>query len=122
MKIYAFDVDHTLEVSHGPIPMTALKQLVDEGHIVGLNGNWAVVTYNVWGWWKYVSFLGPMAATKEQFLRELQTYIPVEGYVMVGNDHRDPKWGAGYVSMDGEAAEKAGWKFINEDDFAAGER
>lgn len=122
MKVYAFDVDHTLDVSNGPIPFTALKQLVEEGHIVGLNGNWAVVTNRVWGWWYHVSFLGPMAATKEQFLREISTFVPAEEYIMVGNDTRDPKWGGNFVSMDGEAAEKAGWRFINEESFAGGER
>jgi hypothetical protein len=122
MKIYAFDVDHTLEVSQGPITWASVKQLVEEGHIVGLNGNWAVVTNRVWGWWLHVSFLGPMGATKEQFLRELQTYIPAEEYIMVGNDHVDPKWGTGFVSMDGQAARDAGWRFICEDDFASGKR
>lgn len=122
MKIYAFDVDHTLEVSYGPITWDSVKQLVEAGHIVGLNGNWAVVTNRIWGWWLYVSFLGPMAATKEQFLRELQTFIPADEVVMVGQDHTDPKWDGQSTSRDAEAARAAGVRFISEDDFAKGER
>ena len=43
MKIYAFDVDDTLEVSGGPVSIESVRSLKSEGHIVGLNGNWAVV-------------------------------------------------------------------------------
>ena len=39
MKIYAFDVDDTLEVSGGPISIVSVGNLKPEGHIVGLNGN-----------------------------------------------------------------------------------
>ena len=41
MKIYAFDVDDTLEVSGGPVSIVSVGSLKAEGHIVGLNGNWA---------------------------------------------------------------------------------
>ena len=41
MKIYAFDVDDTLEVSSGPVSILSVGSLKAEGHIVGLNGNWA---------------------------------------------------------------------------------
>ena len=40
MKIYAFDVDDTLEVSGGPVSIVSVRSLRPEGHIVGLNGNW----------------------------------------------------------------------------------
>ena len=33
-KVYAFDVDETLDISNGPIPVQALKDLRDQGHIV----------------------------------------------------------------------------------------
>ena len=47
MKIYAFDVDDTLEVSGGPISILSVGSLKPQGHIVGLNGNWAVVVQTV---------------------------------------------------------------------------
>ena len=47
MKIYAFDVDDTLEVSGGPISIASVSSLKPQGHIVGLNGNWAVVVQTV---------------------------------------------------------------------------
>ena len=43
MIVYAFDVDETLELSAGPIPMRALSDLHLAGHAVGLCGNWALV-------------------------------------------------------------------------------
>ena len=36
-----FDVDGTLEVSGGPVSIVSVGSLKAEGHIVGLNGNWA---------------------------------------------------------------------------------
>lgn len=117
MKIYAFDVDETLQCSGGPIPMVDLVKLRQAGNIVGLCGNWAMVTNNVWGWWSYISFLGPMGIKKEEFLLQLKTYIPVEEVVMVGNI-----MGVTGVSDDKGAAERAMVRFISEADFAKGER
>ena len=47
MKIYAFDVDDTLEVSGGPIRIGSIDDLKPHGDIRGLNGNWAVVVQTV---------------------------------------------------------------------------
>ena len=44
MVVYAFDVDETLEISKGPVKMVDLVKLREHGHIVGLCGNWAMVT------------------------------------------------------------------------------
>jgi hypothetical protein len=44
-------------------------------------------------------------------------YVPAPEYVMVGNDPRVKG-----QSQDAHAAELAGWRFIREDDFAAGQR
>ena len=44
MVVYAFDVDETLEVSKGPVKLSDLVKLREHGHIVGLCGNWAMVT------------------------------------------------------------------------------
>src|SRR6187431_2768750 len=115
-RLYAFDVDDTLEVSAGPVPVAALRALVDERHIVGLCGNWAVFVRAVRDWHRVVSFLGPFAVTKAAFLVQLRLHAPASDYVMVGND---PATGRG-SSADSAAAEQAGWRFIRETDFAAG--
>ncbi len=117
MKIYAFDVDDTLEVSGGPVRITSVITVKTDGHIVGLNGNWAVVVRSVPEWHNIFSFIGPMEMTKDIFLNQLKTYIPAEEYVMVGNIK-----GVSGGSDDWTAANLAGWRFIKESDFAAGER
>jgi hypothetical protein len=111
VKIYAFDVDETLELSAGPIPLSALSALATDGYIVGLCGNWALVVQQWANWPIVLSFLGPMLMTKAQFLGQLKAYIPADEYIMVGNVGPD----------DGEAT-AAGWRFIAEVDFAAGAR
>jgi len=116
--VYAFDVDHTLEVSEGPVLVNALRELVEQGHVVGLCGNWAVFVRAVPEWHRLVSFLGPLGITKAEFLVQLRLYVPARDYVMVGND---PKTGRG-ASPDRSAAGQAGWRFIVEQDFADGVR
>lgn len=118
MKLYAFDVDETLEVSGGPIMIGAVVALRSAGHIVGLCGNWAVVT-RAWpaGWFHVFSFVGPMAMTKPDFLRNLAAHVEAEEYVMVGNI-----LGVSGSSDDQGAAVAAGWRFIRERDFAEGAR
>jgi len=113
--LYAFDVDHTLSVSAGPIALDSVRALREAGHITGLCGNWAVVTRTVQAWWDLFSFLGPLSMTKADFLRHLATYVPATEYVMVGND-------GGGLSEDAGAAKEAGWRFISERDFAGGRR
>ena len=117
MKIYALDVDDTLEVSGGPISILTLRGLTAEGHIVGLNGNWAVAVQSVPQWHRIFSFIGPMEMSKDIFLNQLRTYIRADDYVMVGNIQ-----GVSGASDDEGAANRAGWRFIKESDFAAGVR
>ena len=117
MKIYAFDVDDTLEVSGGPIDIKSIHELKPLGDIVGLNGNWAVVVQSVPAWHRIFSFIGPMEMSKDIFLKQLRTYIPAEDYIMVGNII-----GVSGASDDQGAADRAGWRFIKESDFAAGVR
>jgi hypothetical protein len=117
MKIYAFDVDDTLEVSGGPVSVVSVSSLKSEGHIVGLNGNWAVVVQSVPLWHRIFSFIGSMEMSKEIFLNQLRTYIRADDYVMVGNIK-----GVSGASDDEGAANLAGWRFIKESDFAAGAR
>jgi hypothetical protein len=114
MKIYAFDVDDTLEVSGGPISIVSVGSLRAQGHIVGLNGNWAVVVQSVPLWHRTFSFIGPMQMSKDVFLNQLKTYIPADDYIMVGNIK-----GISGASDDEGAADLAGWRFIKESDFAA---
>ena len=117
MKIYAFDVDDTLEVSSGPVSIRSVEALRLAGHIVGLNGNWAVAIKNVARWHEIFSFIGPMEMTKDTFLVQLKTYIPADDYVMVGNI-----LGVSGASDDEGAANRTGWRFIKESEFANGER
>lgn len=117
MKVYAFDVDETLEVSAGPIKMQHLVDLCIEGHILGVCGNYARVTMTVVNWHDFFSFIGPMEMTKASFLNQLKTYIPADEYIMVGNIQ-----GISGSSDDEGAAKSAGWRFIQEKKFAEGER
>ncbi len=117
MRIYAFDVDDTLEVSGGPISIASVGSLKHQGHILGLNGNWAVVVQTVPLWHRIFSFIGPMEMSKDIFLNQLKTYIRADDYVMVGNIK-----GISGASDDEGAAYLAGWRFIKETDFAAGAR
>jgi hypothetical protein len=117
MKIYAFDVDDTLEVSGGPVSIASIGRLRAEGHIVGLNGNWAMVVQSIPTWHHIFSFIGPMEMSKQAFLNQIQTYIRADDYIMVGN-----VIGVSGASDDQGAAMIAGWRFIQESQFAAGQR
>ena len=76
MVVYAFDVDDTLEVSKGPVKLADLAKLREDGHIVGLCGNWAMVTLHCPGWHHICSFVGPCGSEKHDFLRQLRQHIP----------------------------------------------
>jgi len=117
MKCYAFDVDETLEISGGPVTFEQVAAARSEGHIVGLCGNFAMVTMNVNGWHTLFSFIGSMAMPKEIFLEQLKRHVPCDEVVMVGNI-----LGVSGASDDAGAAERAGVRFIRESDFAAGAR
>jgi hypothetical protein len=116
-SIYAFDVDDTLEVSGGPIEVASLKALKAAGHIIGLNGNWAVAVRALPEWHYLFSFIGPMEMSKHAFLNQLKAYLPAANYVMVGNI-----LGVSGASDDQGAALLAGWRFIKESESAAGKR
>jgi hypothetical protein len=106
MKVYAFDVDETLYLSHGPVQWEALVALRAEGHVLGLCGNWAAVTLQVPEWHRVLSFIGPslIGTDKANFLATIKQYVPAEEHVMVGNDHSL----RAYVSPDDRRAADAG--------------
>ena len=66
MVLYAFDVDETLEVSKGPVKLFDLVKLREHGHIVGLCGNWAMVTLHYPDWHHICSFVGPCGIGTER--------------------------------------------------------
>lgn len=120
MSIYLFDVDETLDCSGGPVTADMLFWLKDEGHIVGLCGNWAKALHCYPNWHRFFSFIGPIATAKPEYLAQISTYAPVqEDYILVGNDYSVGQYNS---PDDAPLAAEAGWRFINEIDFANGVR
>ena len=117
MKIYAFDVDDTLEVSGGPVSIVSVGSPKAEGHIVGLNGNWAGGSSIGAAVAPHFQLHCPMEMSKDIFLDQLKNYIPADDYIVVGNIK-----GVSGVSDDEGVANLAGWRFIKESDFTAGAR
>ena len=115
-NLYSFNVDHTLEISQGPVTLQMMMDLRVAGHIVGLCGNWELFCTMLPGWQHLISFMN-VGIGKAAFLMALRQYIKADDYVMVGND--PSVYGA---SDDSGAAAKAGWRFILGSDFAAGAR
>ena len=125
-KVYAFDVDETLEVSGGPVRLEALLELRRRGHVVGLCGNLHCFMERVPRWWEYISFtlnfdtlytLGTLLP-KDYWLKTFTISCrDAEEYILVGNI-----LGVSGASDDRGSAERAGWRFIRESDFATGER
>jgi len=107
-RVYAFDVDETLDVSGGPIPLSFLKLLKAEGHIVGICGNWYLLVREVADWSQFVSFFGPLhGIAKATFLKELKDFVQEDAHIFVGNEPHDRV-----------AAEASGWAFVPELAFA----
>jgi hypothetical protein len=116
VKVYAFDVDDTIEGLAGPVTLGSMMALRNEGHIVGLCGNWGAFVAVVERWQDFVSFMN-VGVEKCEFLKQLALYVKADEYIMVGNIP-----GVSGASDDQGAAERAGWRFIQERDFAAGAR
>lgn len=139
-KVYAFDIDETLETSNGPVTVQMLKDLRKDGHIIGLCGALCRFLQKVPDWQDIVSFTlnfdfgfnGWYARyglfsllPKEVWLHCFQhaTFPGAEEYIMVGNRlGRTNSLGHVTGSDDEGAAQRAGWRFILEDDFATGVR
>ena len=117
MKVYAFDVDDTLNGFGGPIPLYTLCDLKNAGHIVGICGNWQVFCSSVSDWHQYISFLS-VGLAKDSWLSHFKEMLPqYEDYILVGN-----RAGVTGASDDEGAAKRSGWRFIGEREFANGER
>ena len=93
-----------------------MVKLAQDGHIVGLIGNWGVFVQQVGGWQRLVSFFN-LGVPKAEYMVHFARYVPAEEYVMVGNI-----LGVSGSSDDQGEAARAGWRFIREADFAAGIR
>ena len=121
-KLYAFDVDETLEISNGPIKLQSLMDLRLQGHIVGICGNFNLFC-RIPGWQHLVSFVGQGVLQKHDFLRMIANNIPHDERIMVGNVFGEDN-GMGWLggSRDSEAAKLVDWRFIKEIDFARGVR
>lgn len=123
MRVYAFDFDETLELSNGPVKLSDLQELRDEGHVIGICGNWAGFCRCVENWHHLVSFINAGTPNKETHLADLKRWIPADDFIMVGNMFgRVNSLGVTCGSYDDVAAQRAGWRFILEDDFAKGIR
>ena len=111
-KLFAFDVDETLEISNGPVKISDIKALYDAGHIVGICGNWRLFVETVPEWNHMVSFVGQFYGlqTKAQFLDALYAATRAKIRVLIGND--PAHYGN---SNDIEEAKKADWTFVRED-------
>lgn len=114
--LYMFDVDETLEVSHGPIKLSQLVNLFNQGHIIGLCGNWGLFVNVVQDWHRVISVMGCWPGQrKHEFLREAKRIIPADRYIMIGNVNPS---NAPYSDRD--EAILARWEFIEEKDFLEG--
>jgi hypothetical protein len=128
LKVFAFDVDDTLSISNGPIPLEHLLELKAKGEAVGLCGNLHCFMERVPDWPRYISFtmnfdtlytLGGLLP-KEYWLRTfLVSCRNAEAYYFIGNE-----LGITGASDDKGSCERAGppWKFIREDEWMSGVR
>lgn len=135
-KAYMFDVDECLEISNGPITIQSLKDLHEEGHIVGLCGRLAAFIPVVPDWHRFISvtmnfdfgyngWYGLALIPKHIWLHNFMHLVcpGLEEYVLVGNQFgRENSKGFKCGSQDDIAAKVAGWRFILEDEFAEGKR
>lgn len=120
--IIMFDVDETLAVSGGPISISDLYLLRQEGNILGICGNWGKFIQEEREWHGLISMISCLPSFQDQvgvwrqkdwFLSEIKKYIPSNRYIMVGNI-----MGVSGASDDKGAADRAGWEFVKESDFA----
>ena len=119
MKIYAFDVDDTMEMSGGPVTISMVENEYRAGNLIGLLGNWMLAIQSWSDWWIAISFLyfqgDSPSGEKDYWMWVIKRAVIAQEYVMVGN-------GPGLGYNDKAASERGGFRFISENDFARGER
>jgi hypothetical protein len=113
--VISFDVDDTLDISNGPVPLEDLRVLKMQGHIIGVNGNWGRFLDAVKDWAELISFYGPKEGSTNgkvfTLMKAKHDWPFAEQYIFVGNV---PAWFNRPVSNDIEAAVAANWTFIPE--------
>lgn len=112
MKVYAFDVDETLESSGGPISTSELKRLRDAGHIVGIIGNTFGYINKVIDWHKTITFFNITYTFKHVQLIYIKQKIKAQEYIFIGNTTPSNS-----PYSDRTEAEQAQWTFIDANDY-----
>jgi len=98
--IVAFDVDNTLTVGKGRIPVEHLLELKRVGFIVGVVGNWELAIKKVKG----LDFYQAGIPSKAEILSAIGAGKVFRLYV-------------GDLESDRREAERAGWNFISASDY-----
>jgi len=101
--IIAFDVDGTLKISGGRIPVEHLLELKRAGVVVGVVGNWSLAIKHVKG----LDFYQGGIPSKRVILEALGEGKAFKLYV--GDTEEDKK-----------QALEAGWNFIHVEDYRTG--
>lgn len=98
--IIAFDVDGTLEISNGRIPIKHLFDLKEAGFIVGVVGNWKLAIEHIKG----LDFYQAGIPNKAEILRALGKGKAFKLYV-------------GDTEEDRRQSRIAGWNFIHVSEY-----
>jgi len=98
--VVAFDVDGTLEISGGRIPVRHLLNLKREGFVVGVVGNWELAIKHIKG----LDFYQAGIPSKADILSAIGEGKVFRLYV-------------GDLESDRREAERAGWNFIFASDY-----
>lgn len=97
-KIITFDCDGTLNISAGPVPLSALTELQGQSWRVGICGNWQKVKQHL----TTLDFY--LGAPKDENLKKEGEGFEVKIFVAD-------------TTTDEQAARHAGWRFIYAKDF-----
>jgi len=100
LLVVAFDVDGTLEISGGPIPLSKLWELKKAGVVVGVVGNWELAIKHIRG----LDFYQAGIPNKAEILRAIGEGKVLRIYV-------------GDTEDDAGQALAAGWIFLYPRDF-----
>lgn len=98
--LFCFDCDLTLEVSNGPIPISLLYELMNQGHYVCVVSP-SLRCFNLKGILRYAPLL-----PRDMILSRIKQFIQADRYIYVGDSQGD------YL-----AANKAAWEFVAAQNF-----